>query len=401
MSELGGRLLRSPSTSLTFDELSLFFQSYSKDFLPVDQKKIVDDLVNSSILRKTDKGIKFRYRYLFYFFAAKNLADSLSKGDKAKDEIRRLIDTIHLEKSSNVVLFLTHHSKDPWILDEILYSIMEIFSDEEPATLESKSLSFLREFINEIPEIILESRDSREERLRIDEQKDLIEQRDDEELIHSDDEDLSDFINKVNKAFRATEVCGQMLRNRIGSLERKSLESIYEESLLVSLRFLNLLLKSSEYMQEEAIRKIQRTLDQSPDISDKEIAKKAETFYVTLNYMAILAILNKAAFSLGSFKGREIYVKVTEDGNTPALKLIQEIIELQFEKKLDFRKIQKIHDDFSKNPICDRLLKHIVLRHCYMHDIGYKDRQKLATTLNIPIQVQRSILVPSKIRHNE
>lgn len=47
---------------------------------------------------------------------------------------------------------------------------------------------------------------------------------------------------------------------------------------------------------------------------------------------------------------------------------------------------------------CDRqqLLKQIILRHCYMHDIGFRERQKLADKLNIPIQVQRSIIMVSR-----
>jgi MFS superfamily sulfate permease-like transporter len=104
-----------------------------------------------------------------------------------------------------------------------------------------------------------------------------------------------------------------------------------------------------------------------------------------------LGVVNKVAFCMGSDKGREIYINVADTKNSPASRLIQEIIELQFEKKIDFNKIQKLHNDFSSNPICDRLLKHIVLRHCYMHDIGYKDRQKLARILNISMQQQQVV----------
>ncbi|HLO87970.1 MAG TPA: hypothetical protein VK203_23610 [Nostocaceae cyanobacterium] len=56
--------------------------------------------------------------------------------------------------------------------------------------------------------------------------------------------------------------------------------------------------------------------------------------------------------------------------------------------------------EFSKNPVCDRFLKHIILRHLYIHDIGYKERQKRANKLNIPMQVQRSICMASKINQN-
>ncbi|WP_442938885.1 STAND family AAA ATPase [Nostoc sp.] len=52
---------------------------YSENFLTVDQDKVIRDLVSSFILQRSEAGLKFRYRYLFYFFAAKKLADSLHR----------------------------------------------------------------------------------------------------------------------------------------------------------------------------------------------------------------------------------------------------------------------------------------------------------------------------------
>lgn len=397
LSELGGAILESPLESLDDSSLDAFFKRYSNNFLPVERDKVIKDLVSSFILQRSETGLKFRYRYLFYFFAAKKLADSLHRGKEAKEKIQHLVNTIHLEKASNIVLFLTHHSKDTWILDEIILSIMDIFSDEEEVTLEADSLSFIQNFVKEIPDLVLENRDARQERLEEDRQKDLIEEQDKDHNSYVDEnEDPAEFMAKVNKVFRATEVCGQILRNKLGSLERSSLELIYEESLLVSLRFLSVFLKFSQYVQEESIRKIKKIITQNPHYSDSKVIREIESFYLGMNYTVILSMLYKTSFSLGSTKGRDIYVKVTEKKDTPALRLIQEIIELQFEKRLDFNKIEKLHGEFSKNPICDRLLKQIILRHCYMHDIGFRDRQKLADKLNISIQMQRSIMMVSK-----
>ena len=396
LSELGGAILESPSESLNKCGLDAFFKGYLKNFLPVSQDKVINDLVDSFILQRSETGLKFRYRYLFYFFAAKKLADSLHKGEEAKKRIQHLVDTIHLEKASNIVLFLTHHSKDPWIIDQILLSIMDIFSDEKEVTLEASSLSFLQDFVQEIPDLILENRDARQERLEDDRQKDFIEQHEDQNNPVYDDKDVEEFMVKVNKVFRAIEVCGQILRNRLGSLERNSLEFIYEESLLVSLRFLNVFLKFSEFVREESIRKLQKILEQKPNLHDSKIIQEVKSFYLGINYNVILGMLYKIGFSLGSAKGRDIYTKVTESNYKPSFCLIKEIIELQFEKKLDTDKIEKLHSEFSKNPVCDRLLKQIILRHCYMHDIGFKHRQKLANILHIPIQLQRSVLLASK-----
>jgi len=395
LSELGRAILESPTESLDESGLNRFFKEYSKNFLPVNQDKVIRDLVNSFILQQSENSLKFRYRYLFYFFAAKKLADSLHRGEEAKKKIQHLVNTIHLDKSSNIVLFLTHHSKDPWILDEILLSVMDIFSGEKEVTLEADSLSFLQDFVKEIPDLVLENRDARQERLEKDKRKDMIEEYEARNRRIDENEDRSDFIAKVNKVLRSIEVCGQILRNRLGSMERGYLESIYEESLSVSLRFLSVFMEFSESVQEESIRKINKIIDQNPNFSDLKIIQNVKSFYLGINYMIILAMLYHISFSLGSAKGRDIYTKVTESNDTPALRLIQEIIELQFEKKLDLIKINKLHIEFSKNPICSRLLKQIVVYHCYMHDTGYKERQTLAAILNISTQVQRSMLIAS------
>jgi GTPase SAR1 family protein len=401
LSELGGAILDSPSESLNEPTLNLFFKEYSDsfNFNPTDREKVIEDLVNSSILTHSDTGLRFRYRYLFYFFAAKKLADSLQQGkQEAKEKIHKLVDTLHLEKSSNIILFLTHHSKDASILDEILYSVMDLFSNQEEVTLKAGSLSFLQDFAKKIPDLVLENREARQERLEHDQQKDVIEQNEqDREKLHQLEinEDPTAFISKINKVFRAIEVCGQILRNRLGSLEKTSLESIVEESFSVSLRFLSLILKISDYVREETIREIENLLANEPTLSDSKIIQKIESFYFALNYGVILGMLHKVAYSLGSSKGREIYIKVAENKDSPASRLIQEIIELQFEKVIDFRKIEKLHSEFGNNPICDRLLKEIVLRHCYMHDIGYKDRQRIAEKLNISIHQQQLINIIS------
>ena len=180
------------------------------------------------------------------------------------------------------------------------------------------------------------------------------------------------------------------------SLDRNSLESIYEESLSASLRLVSIFLKLSDYAREESMRKIEYFLENNPEFSDDKIVNSVESFFLGLNYDIILAMLNRIAHCLGSEKGREIYTKVTNDLNTPALDLIQEIIELQFEKQLNIRKIESLHKKFAKNPICRRLLKQIVIQYCYLHDINYKDRQKLANRLNISPQTQHSMMLASK-----
>ncbi|MEL7071549.1 MAG: hypothetical protein AAGN15_23270 [Cyanobacteria bacterium J06581_3] len=383
------------------EELADFFTQYLKRFVTTDKDKMVNALVKASILERRADNLRFKYRYLFYFFASMNLADTLHRDNAAKETISGLIDTIHLEKSSNVVLFLSHHSKDPWILDEILYSIIDIFPEEHEATLETESLRFLKDFVDSIPEIVIESRDPHQERRKQDARRDIAERQQEETLIDEEETNLeteekaSALVKKIEKVFRATEVCGQILRNRIGSLERESLELLYDESITVLLKLLNIVLETSRCLQEEGLRSIKQALRQAPDATDEEITKRARTFYMELNYALIFAILQKISFSLGSDSGKEIYDSVAQDKKTAAVNLVQTVMELQFEKRLDHRAIAKLYQQFisSKNLVCARLLKMIVVYHCYMHDISYKDRQMISDTFRIelyPLKVMES-----------
>ena len=398
LSELGRAVLDSASECLDKKELDLFFARYLERFITADKGRMIESLIDADILEYRDNHLSFKYRYLFYFFASKNLADTLHRGEEAKETISKLIDTVHLDRSSNIVLFLSHHSKDPWILNEILYSTMDIFPEEEEATLEPESLRFLKEFSKDIPDLTIGNRDARKEREKKDIRRDKVEREkgnvwEDDELnedieISDLEDDASVFIRKVEKVFRMTEVCGQILRNRIGSLERGSLELLYEESIASLLKLLNILLKTSERLQKEGLRLIESLLIEFPDSTEEEIAKKAQVLYMEINYLLMFSSLQKISFSLGSDTGKEIYESVTAEKGTAAVSLVRKVMELQFEKKIDHKGIDNLRKQFisSKNPICDRLLKMIVVYHCYMHDVSYKDRQMIASTFGMDPQ---------------
>ena len=100
---------------------------------------------------------------------------------------------------------------------------MELFAGEEELTLQENSLSFLQGFVAKIPDLVIENRDAKQERLKDDLQKDNIESRDSEEELDNelDDEDGVELINNIKRVFRATEVCGQILRNRLGFFRQK------------------------------------------------------------------------------------------------------------------------------------------------------------------------------------
>ena len=118
----------------------------------------------ASILEVDENAIRFKYKYIYYYFSGKKIADSLVIHESEKRVIPVLIADLHKEENANILVFITHHTKCKWILDEIQYALLELFETEVPADLSPPTLAYITEFTNELPAIILEQREIAEER---------------------------------------------------------------------------------------------------------------------------------------------------------------------------------------------------------------------------------------------
>ena len=135
LTELAWAQYSNEGKALTIEALSSFYDNYGKEYLRVERTKVTEDLHNCNILTTTEGRVSFKYPYIYYFFAAKKIADSFSKSANVKLEIKKLLDGLHREDYANIIIFTTHHTKEPWILDEIQVCLMELFSEHTPATL--------------------------------------------------------------------------------------------------------------------------------------------------------------------------------------------------------------------------------------------------------------------------
>lgn len=390
LTELANEIFEGGDEGLTGNQLEEFFRKYEAHFLKVPLN-IVADFENSGILVWRDQRIQFRYRYIYYFYAAKRLADSLTHSKESKDKIKDLLLNLHKEDHANIIVFLTHHTKDPWILDEIQLCMMDLFQDYKPAALESGDLEFMKEFLDAIPKLVLEKREIEEERKADNRQKDQAEEMERELGARARDLEPSDMLARINRAFKGVELIGQILRNRHGSLEKSRLIEMAEEAYGVGLRFLQCFLSASEASKEEVIKMIEHMLKENPRVDNRELEKEARSTFLLLTYGVIYGVLRKIAASCGSKEATEIYEEIERTTKTPAVKLINLAIQLQFEKKLDERRLSELSHEFESNITCDRILKEIVIQHIYMHHVQYKDKQRIAEILNIPVAGQRAL----------
>lgn len=374
---------------LNHHKLDEFFDNYEKTYLKVDRNNVMEKLKRNSILREIDFKLNFKYPYLFYFFTAKKIADYYQKEASVKIQLRKLLDSLHREDYANILVFVTHHTKDSWILDEIQKTLQELFSDQDKATLTKNQLVFMDAFISKIPELVMEQREIRKERQKHNQKLDQLEMAEDQQSQESTEYEVTDILAKINKTFKGMDIAGQIIRNRHASMTRDSLYMLAEEGTSTGLRFLEYFINITDIAKSEVIKHIEFTLVEHPDLSNKEVQEIAQNIFVHLTYGVINGVIHKIASSIGSKEAEEIYEQLEKRDPSPAIVLLKQAIKLKFNKVVDIREISSTQEKLKNNPVCSRILKEMVIQHTYMFPVGYKEKQQLCEILNISVQGQR------------
>jgi hypothetical protein len=390
MTELAWAQINKDGSGFDKKELEVFFDNYDKKFLRVDRGRVIGRLIDSKILASDDGIVRFKYPYIYYFFAAKRLSETV-KNEEVKAKIRGLLENLHREEAGNVIIFITHHTKEGWILDEIQVALMELFEDKSPAALDSQSLSFMEEFLKKIPKLIMEKREVQREREKRNRELDELEEKSAAVDRQVERLDPADVLAKVNRAFKGMEVIGQIVRNRSASMDRSALLEIVEQAYAAGLRFLQFFIELSDSSKAETIKVIEAALRENPSITNADVEREAKNIFLLLSYGVIYGVINKIASSVGSKEAEEIYEEIEAKLDTPSVRLIGQSIAMKFHKRLDFDAIASLVKEFSNNPTCERILKEIIVQHTYMFPVDYKDKQRLSEVLSLSVHGQRQM----------
>ncbi len=365
-------------------QLSEFFTQYGESFLSVDGSEIIEKLTHHSLLANKDMLIDFKYLYIYYFFVGKKIAEGFPESDEIKKEVENLLENLHREDFANILIFITHHTKDSWVLSKIKQVLATLFEGQEKATLARNQLSFMDDFIKKIPELVVEQREVQNERDNQNKKLDEIEM-----VEESSNDEPVDILAKINKTFRGMEIAGQIIRNRHASMKRDAIYELADSGTSSGLRFLDYFIKISDEFKLELIKFIEVQLVDHPNLTNREIQNLAEDTYLQLTYGVINGVIRKIAASIGSKEASEIYAALEGRENTPAYILINLAIELQFTRVLNISTIEQTLEKLKNNAVCSRILKEIVIQHIYMFPVDYQIKQQLSELLEITVMGQR------------
>lgn len=396
LTELAYFIFNADSKIISEPGLNKFTSGYKKDFIVQDN--IVDVLIKANILKRKDEFYSFQYIYIYYYFVAKFISQKMD--DKAiKEEITKLMANIHMKDNANIIIFITHHTNNKDLLDDIMLSAMSTFGKYSEATLSGEEKNFIKSLsdnlkVQKLPDITHDVSKERDASLNErDKLAPLMEQ-----IETHQEESHSPLLIEIRKSAKSTEIIGQVLKNQYGSLTKPKLEELFEEGQNVGLRMLKSFIQGIvdnrdgiEQIFQSQMEEISK--DKFKKLTKSEKEKEIKKIIARISYGVIFGWLQKIVDSLGYDKLVEIADSVNAKTDTVASKLINLSIHTWHKKILDIDKIRKLHHEFEsdKNYQAIYFLKDIVSRHIYMHHVDYKDKQKVDDLLGFSVQKQVSI----------
>ena len=118
-------------------------------------------------------------------------------------------------------------------------------------------------------------------------------------------------------------------------------------------------------------------------LTNEELEKLSKKLFWNINFFCVYGLIDKIIHSAGSDKLTEIIVKVCDNENTPASFLVKHGILMWYNKNLQIDNIYEKFIDKNFSEIAKKVLKLMIINHCSMHSINFKERQKIENKFGI------------------
>lgn len=390
LTEFSNYLFTEKKFELSNDKFNEFMDGYLKKYnLPVNKKDILKNLKNSNIINLDGlNNYSFFYPYLYYYFVAKYLADHYNE---KKELINEIFENLHKNENAYIAIFISHHSKNPNILEEVLTVASNLFNQFSPATLDKNELKFFDGEIDKLIQEVLPANDSSPESERRDRLKNQEEFEENEKADDDNNNDKNDLSKNLRRGIKTVEVIGQIIKNRAGSLEKEKLKILFKEAMNVHFRILSsfFLLIKDKSNEDNFINfmtlRIEKRIKKMGKNPDKEKIKNiVKIVFWNLNFYVVHDFIVKVIRSLGSDKLLDIVEEVCDEINSPASFLVKHGILISFNGNLQIDNIATKLEEKDLSQISKKVIRYIIVEFASIHVITYREKQRIESKLGIP-----------------
>lgn len=368
--------------SLSEEELRAFYDSYRAKYIITNYETCKTVLLNAGLLVCEDECYyKFGYKYVYYFTVAEYISGIINTL-KGKEIIQELCKEIESEEVANILIFLTYHIDDVAFIDETIFTLMASIEDVEPITLEKNDGFYVSveklcdEMKKETVDVFKKSdpKKAREDYLRKQDTKERAREYQEEEARQNER------IKKIDKAMRAIEVVGQIIKNRRNTLEMDKLKEMLVELYYAGFRTVSYLGTTLAEDKKALIADIVK--DEKIAGDTIKIRDHINYFFELTTFRFCLFIFSKIINSVGVKELRWLYNDASRQIASPAAEIVTFSIESVY-SKLAVDDLKKLVERYKDNSAVMTIIRARVRSYLYNNYVDINDRKRIASALKL------------------
>jgi hypothetical protein len=399
---------------ISLEEFDAFHKMYCDKHDLTYRKETILETFDSAKLLYINKRVYIKEKYVYYFFVAKYIANEIANKKEIKELVTKMCYRVFRDEYASIMMFVTHLSKDNFIIDELIKIANTLFPESNVAKLQDDIIE-INELVESIPEQVLEIVsvvDQRNGELQNEEELDQLEKELEKEETNYDDisldDDISsiDFFAKITRALKTIDILGQVAKKHWGELDGEQKLSLVTTTYNVGLKTLDFYLQLLQRNSSDIVKHISQLIKEKhfkdKHSLEKGIEEASRNFVFKLCFMSSFGIIKRVSNSIGYDKLKNTYEKALIEQPYNSVKLIDLAIKLGYssiETHIDF--IEKQKEDMDKNKLSMVVLQNLVIDHMYMFDTDYKTKSRICNKLGISIQEQLKIDQTSTVKKKD
>lgn len=403
LTELAYEFYKNDQQVITEEEWYKFHKTYTEEYAlqynsQFDFSKYKTKLCNALILQKFGEGYRFAYSYIYFYFVGQYLARHIGE-DNIRNTISKMCLNLHLSDYAHILMFLTHLSKDKFIISQVIGVTKSLFDNVPILKLES-DIDVFNNLLDEIPQLVIENIDVNESRKTFHEQKDEYER----EMKSKTDERYSadgeveagselQAITEFNKSFKMLEIIGQILKNYYGSIKAHEKKDLCIEAYSVALRTNNAFLERFKEDKDYLVQFLCSLAEEKGYYDKDNVEIEAKKFLFMLAQAVTYSSINKVSIAVGSENLDEIFKRVYEEMKSTSVNLINIGIKLEHYNQYPYSEISQTFNELSGNKMAKDILRRMVVKYLYMFKTDFKEQQRICNSVDIKYTPQKMLQV--------
>ena len=368
------------------DELEAYYNTYCRRYnLPVEFSEIMARLANAHIYKQNAYGLYgFTQRYVQYYFTAKYFAEHQSDA-VCKSEYEKLMGNLSRSSNAYVAVFMAHHSRNISHLENLSAIAGSMLPNQRPCFLGSDDIKLIEQHVGDVVNATLPDRTEAPARTR----EKILQNREEMEEDEYEDEAHDESFDRILNAIRVSEVLGQVLKARSGSIELERMRDLISQIILIHAKLIGVFIDSlaAERTRTSIISDIEANLRKKKvwdrGWTDLRIREFATRIFWDLIFMVVFAITHKCIVAIGSEQLYRVVMEVCNEAVEPLKKVVPYGVGMFYCKRCVPKEIFKCLQSTGMTETAKWMLKQLVSLYAFTHKIDFQTRNEIESLLGL------------------